>query len=140
MTILLKKNWLEPFSFLRCNIILNHLPIFRYPFVTPSTITQLYVAASVSMLVYYNSIRRRHYLTRTGILPTSVSPWRHLYENGDDGSFLNLTGFNRDAFEEMYEYLYEIVEDHTGAGHPRLLNTRDELGLILFFSRFIKKA
>ena len=34
------------------------------PFVTPSTITQLYVAASVSMLVYYNSIRTRHYFTR----------------------------------------------------------------------------
>ena len=103
------------------------------PFVTPSTMTQLYVAASVSMLVYYNSIRTRHYLTRAGILPTSVSPWRHLYENGDNGSFLNLTGFSRDAFEEMHEYLYENVEDHTGAGRPALLNTRDELGLILFY-------
>ena len=103
------------------------------PFVTPSTITQLYVAASVSMLVYYNSIRTHHYLTRTGILPTSVSPWRHLYENGDNGSFLNLTGFSRDAFEEMHDYLYENVEDRTGAGRPRLLNNRDELGLILFY-------
>ena len=62
------------------------------PFITHSTMTQLYVAASVSMLVYCNSIRRRHYLTRTGILPTSASPWRHLYENDDDGSLLNLTG------------------------------------------------
>ena len=60
------------------------------PFVTPSTITQLYVAESVSMLVYYNSIRTRHYLTRTEILPTSISSWRHLYENGENGSFLNL--------------------------------------------------
>jgi hypothetical protein len=65
-------------------------------------------------------------------LATSVSPWRHLYENGDNGSFLNLTGFSRNAFEEMHEYLYENVEDHTRAGRPRLLNTRDELGLILF--------
>ena len=48
------------------------------PFVIPSTITQLYVAASVSMLVYYNSIRRRHYVTRTGILPTTVYPWNQL--------------------------------------------------------------
>ena len=48
------------------------------PFVTPSTITQLYVAASVSMLVYYNSIRRRHYVKRTGISPTTAYPWRQL--------------------------------------------------------------
>ena len=80
------------------------------PFVTPSSITQLYVVASVSMLVSYNSIRRRHYLTRTEILATSVSPWRHLYENGENGSFLNLTGFSCDAFEEMHEYLYENDE------------------------------
>jgi len=70
------------------------------PFINPSTMTQLYVAASVSMLVYYNSIRRRHYVTRSGILPTTASPWRHLYENGEV-SFLNLTWFSRESFEEM---------------------------------------
>ena len=53
--------------------------------------TQLCVAASVSMLIYYNSVRRRHHLTRSGILAPNHSPWRHLYENGDEGSFLNLT-------------------------------------------------
>jgi hypothetical protein len=85
--------------------------------------TQLYVAASVSMLVYYNSIRRRHYVTRSGILPTTASPWRHLYENGDEVSFLNLTGFSREAFEEMHQYLYENVEERYGAGRPRLGRT-----------------
>jgi len=95
--------------------------------------TQLYVAASVSMLIYHNSIRRRHHLTRSGILPTNASPWRHLYENGDEGSFLNLTGFSREAFEEMHDYLYDNVDHRVGAGRPRLLNSRDELGLILFY-------
>jgi len=70
------------------------------PFITPSTMTQLYVAASVSMLVYYSSIWRRRYVTRSGILPTTASPWRHLYENGEV-SFLNLTWFSRESFEEM---------------------------------------
>ena len=65
------------------------------------------------MLVYYNNVRRSRYLTRTGILPTSVSPWHHLFENGENGSFLNLTGFSREAFEKIHEYLYENVEDHT---------------------------
>jgi len=48
----------------------------------------------------------------------TASPWSHLYENGDDGTFLNLTGLSREAFEEMHEYLYENVEKHRGAGHP----------------------
>ena len=85
------------------------------PFITSSTMTQLYVAASVSMLIYHNSIRRRHHLTRSGILPTNASPWRHLYENGDEGSFLNLTGFSREAFEEMHDYLVllPVVQDYS---------------------------
>ena len=102
------------------------------PFITPPTMTQLYVAASMLMLVNYNSIRRRYYITRSGNLPTAASPWRHLYENGEEVSFLNLTGFSREALEEMHEYPYENVERYD-AGRPRLLNTRDELGLILFY-------
>ena len=82
--------------------------------------TQLYVVASVSMLVYYNSIRSRHYVTRSGILPTSASPWRHLYENGDEVSFLNLTGFSREAFEEMHQYQYENVGGRYSADRPRM--------------------
>ena len=85
------------------------------------------------MLLYYNGIRRRHHLTWSGILPPNRSPWRHLYENGDDGSFLNLTGFSRAAFEEMHNFLYEDHNERHGAGRPRLLNTHDELGIILFY-------
>ena len=103
------------------------------PFTTPSTMTQICVATSVSMLVYYNSIRRHHYVTRSGNLPTTASSWRHLYENGDEVSFLNLTGFSGEAFEDMHQYLHENVEERYGAGRPRLLDTRDELGLILFY-------
>jgi hypothetical protein len=104
-----------------------------FPFISNTNLTQLYVAASVSMVIYYNSIRSRHFLTRSGILAPGQSPWRHLYENGDDQSFLNLTGFNREAFEELHTYLYDDHVEHHGAGRPRLLSTRDELGLILFY-------
>ena len=103
------------------------------PFLSNTQMTQLCVAASVSMLIYYNSIRRRHHLTRSGILAPNHSPWRYLYENGDEGSFLNLTGFSRQAFEEMHDYLYPNEPERHGAGRPRLLNSRDELGLILFY-------
>ena len=103
------------------------------PFVSNSSIIQLYVAASVSMVLYYNSIRRRHYLTRSGILFPSQSPWGHHYDNGDDGSVLNLTGLSREAFEELHEFLYFGHQNHRGHGRPRLLNTRDELGKSLTF-------
>ena len=83
------------------------------PSVTPSTITQLYVAASVSMLVVLHALDPPFLL---GVICTRMAMM-----------VLNLTGFNREASKEMHEYLYENVEDHTGAGHPRLLSTRDEL-------------
>ena len=86
------------------------------PFISNSSISQLYVAASVSMVIYYNSVRRRHHLTRSGILQPARSPWRHLYDNGDESSFLNLTGFSRAAFEEMHQYLYDDIQEQSGPG------------------------
>ena len=44
---------------------------------------------------------------------------------------LILTGFNREAFEKMHDYLYDNEEENLGSGRPRLINNRDELGLIL---------
>jgi hypothetical protein len=61
-------------------------------------------------------------------LPTTASSWRHLYEISH-----NLTGFSSESLEEMHDYLYDNEEEHRGAGRPRLLNNRDELGLILFY-------
>jgi len=80
------------------------------PFINNANMTQLFVAASVSMLIYYNSVKRFYHLSRSGILQPNRSPWRHLYDIGDEGSFLNLTGFSQVAFEEMLEYLYDDVQ------------------------------
>jgi len=44
----------------------------------------------------------------------------NLYDNGDEGSFLNLTGFSREEFEELHEYLYFGYQNHVGPGRPRL--------------------
>jgi hypothetical protein len=102
------------------------------PFIFNSQVTQLFIATSVSLVIYYNGIRRRHRLTRSGILQPGRSPWRHLYENGDEASFLNLTGFSRAAFHQLHEYMYRDNE-LPRTGRPRLLNTEDELGIILFY-------
>jgi hypothetical protein len=101
------------------------------PFISHSQLTGLYVSAAVSMVIFSNSIRRRHHLTRSGILSPDQSPWRNLYENGDNQSFLNLTGFSREAFEEMHTYLYGNELDHLGPDRPRLLNSRDEKNVLM---------
>ena len=100
------------------------------PFIFNSQVTQLFIATSVSLVIYYNGIRRRHRLTRSGILLPERSPWRHLYENGDEASFLNLTSFSRVAFHELHEYMHRDDNDLPRTGRPRLLNTEDELGII----------
>ena len=66
------------------------------------------------------------------VLFPSHSPWRNINDNGDEGSFLNLTGFSREAFEELHDYLYIGHQNHVGPGHSRLLNARYILGIILF--------
>jgi hypothetical protein len=91
-------------------------------------------ASAAVVAVYYNSIRSRHRITRSAILLPEASPWRNLLENGDDQSFLNLTGFSREAFNALHEVLFDENEyEVEHVGRPRLMNTRDELGLLLFY-------
>ena len=75
------------------------------PFLSKTQMTQLCVVASISMLIYYNSICR-WYLTRSGTLTPNYSPWHQVHEIGDDVSLFNLTDFSREAFEEMNCYYY----------------------------------
>ena len=49
---------------------------------------------------------------------------------GDEGSFLS--GFSRVSFDEMHENLYGDVHAQR-TGLPRSLNSRGEIGLILFY-------
>ena len=81
------------------------------PFIFNSQVTQLFIATSVSLVIYYNGIRRRHRLTRSGILQPERSPWRHLYENGDEASFQNLTSFSRVVFHKFHEHMHRNDND-----------------------------
>ena len=66
------------------------------------------VAALFSAIHIFNSMRDRHYLTRSAILLPKLSPWRHLLCHGDDISFLELTGMSRSCFMLLYK---EIVSE-----------------------------
>jgi hypothetical protein len=60
----------------------------------------------VLLLQYYNNIRPRHYLLQSTIVDPKESPWRRLYKNSDDESFLNLTGLNQPAFRMLMGYIF----------------------------------
>ena len=97
-------------------IIFPHFSInstFKYmnPILLHDQNTQLHMAAAVCLLLYYNRIRKRTRLTRSATLYPAASPWRHVLENGDEPSFLHLTGFSRLAFENLHTTLYVLFLD-----------------------------
>jgi hypothetical protein len=57
--------------------------------------------ALVTIVMYHNSLCVRTYLLRDVLVPPSLSPWRKLYDEGDESSFLHVTGLTREAFERL---------------------------------------
>jgi hypothetical protein len=76
------------------------------------------VAAAV---VLYNSLRNRHRLTRSAIVDPENSPWKNLLRNGDDASFLTLTGFSKRSFKKIVTILFfsDLNEQVRIAGRKR---------------------
>ena len=98
------------------------------------------VAALLMLIQAYNSVRERHYLRRQAIVSAKLSPWMKLYLYGDDISFLNLTGFTREAFKKLRKILFEhkfgIFKNritNRNNGRPPLLDYNGQLGLLLYF-------
>jgi len=90
------------------------------------------VCAVVYSVMYYNSLRRRSFLTRTAILLPGQSPWLHIWENADDESFLELTDFDRHSFNFLVQILF--TNPHVQVmGRPRHLDEKDKLGLYIFY-------
>ena len=92
------------------------------------------LAVLVLVIHAYNCLRVRHRLTRSALLPPSLSPWKKLLWHGDDLSFLHVTGFSRPAFFGLVDLLYPREEcARKKKGRPPLLDRRDQLGLLLLF-------
>ena len=91
----------------------------------------------ILLIKYHNSIRDRSYLLRAAVVHPSLSPWRYLYEHGDDCSFLHLTGLTREAFIILQDILFPPEpSDEFGRrppGRPKLLDKSSSLGLLLFY-------
>jgi hypothetical protein len=86
----------------------------------------------------YNNIRERHYLTRRAIVAPRLSAWQHLLSYADEGSFLDVTGFNFASFRSLVTIVFddELSDELQGRrkrGRPRSLDYSGRVGLVVFF-------
>ena len=96
-----------------------------------------HVMLVVLLMEYHNNICERTYLLRAAIVHPSLSPWRYLYDNDDDTSFLHLTGVSRKASNILWDILFPPEPtDKFGRqprGHPKILDNMGMVGLLLFY-------
>jgi hypothetical protein len=99
----------------------------------------LHVILLLCLIKQHNDYRgNRDNISRSAILSSKLSPWRHLLDNADEASFPNYTGFSRFAFSELHKALFteeelERERDARLVGRPKDLTTKDEVGLYLFY-------
>ena len=98
------------------------------------------VVLLVSAIEYHNSVHVHNNLSRQSILPPGKSLWQHLYENGDCGSFVLMTGVTRHVFRMLLRILYNPRElllarfnYASRPGRKPSLLPPAELGLFLYF-------
>ena len=89
----------------------------------------------ILLACYHNSLRVRSYLTRAALVSPDVSPWRKLYDDGDESSFLHVTGLTRDAFNALFHIV--IPPGHyirrRRRGRPWSLPPDGMLGLLMCY-------
>jgi hypothetical protein len=93
----------------------------------------VFIVTLFMAVVWYNSLRSRSILTRSAVLEPILSPWNRVLVYGDEGSFLELTGFSRMAFASLESYLFTADANDRRVGRPSSLDSNGELGLYLFF-------
>ena len=70
-----------------------------------SQIRKLCVAICCLLIAFHssNNIRRRNKLTKSALVHPKFSPWMKLLNDGDESSFLSITGFDFDAFDHLVD-------------------------------------
>lgn len=85
------------------------------------------------MVLYVNSQRNRHKLTRSALQHPHLAPWQQIVNFADESSFLDLTGFSRAAFKDLFTVCFPPEELAVKAGRPSSLDNQGKLGLYLFY-------
>ena len=76
------------------------------------------LVALIMVACYHNSLRDRSYLLQAALVPTFLSPWRKLYDEGDLFSFLHVTGLTRKAFDSL---LYVVIPPGQKSGQSQIV-------------------
>ena len=71
-------------------------------------------------------------MTRSAIQPPDLVPWLRVLNWADTASFLDITGFSRDALMQLESDLFPIQVGRK-RGRPVGLDERGQLGLYLLF-------
>jgi len=69
----------------------------------------LAVLATVVIILWYNSLREQYYVRKRALVHPRFSPWTRLLNNGDERSFITLTGFNFASFRLMVPYSTKVL-------------------------------
>jgi hypothetical protein len=102
-------------------------PVIRQTLLMASTLLTLRACIRL-----HRSIRTRTYMTRRAVpQPHECHAARVLYNSADDKSMINVTGFDRSAFDYIHQHFAPIYGAPASTGRPPLLNTRTALMLVL---------
>ena len=89
----------------------------------------------ILLVCYHNSIHVRSYLRRAALVSPGVSPLQKVYDEGDESSFLHVTGLMRDAFNALLHIV--IPPGHyirpRRRGRPWSLPPDGMLGLLMCY-------
>jgi hypothetical protein len=83
----------------------------------------------------YNNARVRKRMNKTSVSGFKKSSWRNLYKYADDASFLDVTGFTKDSFNYLVNYLRNHDDRrHKGdSGRPWSMNYHGRVGLLILY-------
>jgi len=84
---------------------------------------------AILLITAYNAVRRRSRVTWSALLFPKFSSWKQLYRNEDDGSFLHITWFSREVFEDLKNIWFEGEDNELRRGRHESLEHAGKLGL-----------
>lgn len=108
--------------------------------------THVDVLAVLALMRSRMSIRMRHYYTADSLVaPGNGTAWDHMFQHGDDVSFLHMLGFHRGAFMDLHstfvvedpavhaEYLASLGPHRTKRGRPPACDSFTLLAVGLYY-------
>lgn len=97
------------------------------------SVVSTFVPIINASILVYNSLRRRTKLTRSGIVHPNNSAWRKLLKDGDESSFITMTGFTKKVFKSLLLILFPKKKRRIEKGRPSIATISDKLGLVLLY-------